>query len=91
MNTTGLSPRSSAWLAFLASLAVFLALARPLFADTQSYAVKITAPANNTTVTAGTAVTVTVAVSGNASPIAKVDSYDMLSSTIVGTATSAPF
>lgn len=36
MNKTGLSPRSSVWLAFLASLAVFLALARPLFAGTPS-------------------------------------------------------
>ncbi|MBI2513875.1 MAG: Ig-like domain-containing protein [Opitutae bacterium] len=91
MKITGPSPRSSVWLAFLAAMAVFLALARPLFAAKQPYAVTIAAPANNTTVTAGTAVTFTATTSGNTSPIAKIDFYDMLSGTIVGTATSAPY
>ncbi|MBX3736633.1 MAG: hypothetical protein KF715_08090 [Candidatus Didemnitutus sp.] len=91
MKHTDLFFRSSVWLALLAALTFFGALARPALAATQPFALTITAPVNNTSVTLGSSVTVTAVASGNANPIVKIDFYEMLSGKLIGTATSAPY
>lgn len=72
-------------------LGVFSCFSAVSRAATQAYTLTITAPTQSASLPTGSPVTISVTVTGNANPIAKVDFYNLSTGKLLGTAAAAPF